>query len=386
MRASYLTYLVREYKKGRYLTPFKEIGKYFLLILSRFIGRPLTGPIHASIVVNYNCNLHCPMCDLWKKPAECRQGSVEKLTTPEMEKVIDDFAAIGTSGVGFTGGEPILRKDVLHLISYARSKGLVTHLSTNGYLMSKKEVAQRVVSSGLDAIAFSIDGVNPQTHDRLRGLPGSYEKAIEGIKNFLEIRKEEKREIVVMVVCVVSEENLEEINALMEKMKNLGVDYVSFLPLHKVDELKPPQRHSPCPRFSSANLKRLDLLIDQLLKDQKRRKVDNSSSYLKLFKRCFRGESLPIKCYASFVACCVDGYGNVFPCFPWLVADRGPVKNVREISFKDYWNSEHFNLVRKRIRGCRACYWNNQTELNILFTFKNVWETLMGLFSWRKFS
>lgn len=383
MRTSYLAYLINEYKKGNYFTIFTHPFKYLLLVISRFIGRPLTGPLHASLIVNYECNLRCPMCDLWQKPKEYGAKGKEKLTTEEMEKVIDDFSLIGASGIGFTGGEPILREDVLHLIKYARDRGLVTHLSTNGYLISKREVAEAVVLSGLDAIGFSIDGASAEINDELRGLKGSYEKAIHGIKNISEIRKEKNKRIVIIVVCVVSEKNLNEIPELIGKLTGAGVDYVSFMPLHNTDEIKIGQRISPCPKFTDDNLKKLDILIDRLVKDKKFKKVlDSSSGYLKLFKKSFRKEKLPLKCYASFVACCVDGYGDVYPCFPWMEANLQPVNNVREVSLKDYWGSEHFNMIRRqKIRNCGSCYWNNQTELNLLFNAKNLLKSVLEMIS-----
>jgi len=77
------------------------------------------------------------MCELFRRPAEYRRMGKKELTTEEMKKVIDDFAEIGTSGIGFTGGEPILRKDMLELIEYTKKKGMVTHMSSNGMAIDK---------------------------------------------------------------------------------------------------------------------------------------------------------------------------------------------------------------------------------------------------------
>ncbi len=77
----------------------------------------------------------------------------------------------------FSGGEPLLRPDVFELIEYACSLDIMSLMGSNGILITT-EVAKNLKSSGLSAIAISIDSLNREVHDDFRGKEGSLEKAL----------------------------------------------------------------------------------------------------------------------------------------------------------------------------------------------------------------
>lgn len=368
MRRSYIDYLFKKFKEGDLLLPVKSVYRYAAIALSRAIGISIVGPLHASIVATYACNLRCGMCELWKRDLAYKKDGRKELTTDEMKKVIADFAAIGTSGVGFTGGEPILRKDMLDLIKYAKAKGLVTHMSTNGLLMNEVMV-KKILDSGLDAIGFSLDGCNPQTHDKIRGVKGSFDKVISGIKNFVSLREESGKNIIVIVVCVISRKNINEILGLVNLLERIGVDRISFIPFHDIGVLTAGKETMEEFKIKEEELAKIDNIIDKLIDIKKKRGViESSERYIQLFKQFFRNHGLPISCYAGYATFAVDGYGDMYACFPMM--EMGLAKaagNVRNIPLKQFWHSKQLRLERKKIRNCRKCYWNNQTELNLLF-------------------
>jgi len=223
MRDSYISYLKQSIKNGGYSAPLKRAYQVLALKASRKLGEPLpgAGPLHGSITVTYRCNLKCGMCYLWKGPSQYGlKGIGEELNNAEMKKVIDDFAAIGTAGIGFTGGEPMLRTDMLDLITYTKKKGMITHMSCNGFLTANRDLSKKVIESGLDAIGFSLDGVSAETHDKVRGRDGSYDRVLKSIDNFVELRKELKKDIKIIVVCVVSNYNVDELVDLIKLLKD----------------------------------------------------------------------------------------------------------------------------------------------------------------------
>lgn len=373
MRKSYLAYLIKKIKEGDILIIPRMGYRYMGIYLSRLMHKPLAGPLHGSIIITYRCNLKCSMCELWKRPKEYNDKGKKELTTEELKKVIDDFKAIGTTGIGFTGGEPILRKDMTELIRYTKKKGMITHMSSNGYMINEK-IASEIINSGLDAIGFSLDGATAKTHDSIRGVQGSYDKVINAITTFNKLNKDRKKKIIIVVVIVISTLNLHEIKEMVSLLKRSGVDKISFIPFHDIGKLADGTATMNKHQIKPEEMKQLDSVIDFLVETKKKELIiDSSENFLRLFKHCFRNKPLPIPCYAGYATFSIDGYGDMYPCFPMM--EIGMAKNVvncKDISLKEYWKSKKLNKVREEIRNCRKCYWNNQAEINLLFNQKRI--------------
>ena len=123
------------------------------------------------------CNLKCIHC--YSNSADIEYP--DELTTEEGKKLIDDLAAFGSPVILFSGGEPLIRKDLLELAQYATDKGMRAVISTNGTLITK-EIAAKLQKIGLSYVGVSLDGL-AKTHDRFRGKKGAFAAAIEGIRN-----------------------------------------------------------------------------------------------------------------------------------------------------------------------------------------------------------
>ncbi len=368
MRDLYLSYLLKKTIEGDLLIGVKKGLQYSGLVLSHATRKSLAGPFHGSIVVTYKCNLRCPMCFLWKGPGEYdKQHDKKELSTEEMFHLIDDFAAIGTAGIGFTGGEPILRPDMLDIIKYTKKKGMVTHMSSNGRIIASKGIAKKVVESGLDAIGFSVDGALPKTHDAIRGK-GSYEGVLQAIDNIVVFRKELKSRIKIVVVCVVSNYNVDQLVDLVTILKKRGVDHISFMPFHDIGLFSSGKENSADFKIDQEKIERLNKAVDELINIRKKSKaIENSLAYLKLFKDAFAHKKLPFSCYAGYATLCIGAYGDIYPCFPRMEGEIEKGPNIRQTPLKEYWHSEQVKKDREKIRGCRDCFWNNQTEINLLF-------------------
>lgn len=369
MRSSYLSYTWKRVKERKLNWLAEQLFKFPLIKLGHLINRPLCGPVHGIIFVTYRCNYNCVFCNLPQRAKENKEVGLKELTTEELKRVIDDFAKIGTTGMGFTGGEPLIRSDIYALIAYARSKKLFTHLSHNGFFVANKNVAQAILDSGLEAINVSLDGPNAQSHDWSRGTPGAFEKAVMGIKNLVYLRKKHKNKIQIMVTCVITEKNLDEVVDLVYFVKGLSIDRIGFMPVQDLAVQGDPKKRPT--RFKVKNLQRANQVIDELIALKRKGfddgfSIDTTVEYFELFKDSFAGKLLPIPCFAGFVTYAIDPYGNIYPCFSWVEMNK-PLANIRQISLKDYWNCEEMRKVREETKKCRACFWNNQTELNVFF-------------------
>lgn len=123
------------------------------------------------------CNLRCRHC---YAGAECRDFEGE-LTTEEALTMIDDLSAFSVPVLLFSGGEPLLRKDLFKLGKYAAGKGIRTVISTNGTLITP-EIAQDIKDADFSYVGVSLDGMEA-TNDKFRGVKGAFEDALEGIRN-----------------------------------------------------------------------------------------------------------------------------------------------------------------------------------------------------------
>ncbi|MHC5080447.1 MAG: 12,18-didecarboxysiroheme deacetylase [Planctomycetota bacterium] len=126
--------------------------------------------------VTRRCNLRCVHCYAHARG----RGGRGELTREEGYALIDDLAGFGTPVILFSGGEPLLRKDLFDLLDRAVSRGMRTVVSTNGTLIGEGE-ADRLASAGVSYVGISLDGLG-EVNDRFRGRPGAFEDALSGIR------------------------------------------------------------------------------------------------------------------------------------------------------------------------------------------------------------
>jgi MoaA/NifB/PqqE/SkfB family radical SAM enzyme len=104
-----------------------------------------------------------------------------ELSLDEIKKIIDDIASFASPILVLTGGEPLYRDDVFDIALYAKEKGLKVALATNGTLIDEKK-ALRIKDVKISRGSISIDGKWSESHDKFRGIPGSFEKALNGAR------------------------------------------------------------------------------------------------------------------------------------------------------------------------------------------------------------
>lgn len=131
-------------------------------------------PISMFLAVTERCPYQCAHCSAGGR------NPVQELTTAEMMKVLADLQEMGTAIIGFTGGEPLLRADLLELIS-AIDERSVSFLFTSGYGLTL-EKAKAFKKAGLFAVGISLDDADPSRMDALRGREGAFDRAVAAVK------------------------------------------------------------------------------------------------------------------------------------------------------------------------------------------------------------
>ncbi len=127
--------------------------------------------------VGQRCNLKCVHC----YSHSLNREYTGELSTDEGKALIEDLARFGSPVLLFSGGEPLLRKDLPALASLATERGMRAVVSTNGTLITKK-MAEELRRVGLSYVGISLDGMK-ETNDRFRGMEGAFDAALEGIRN-----------------------------------------------------------------------------------------------------------------------------------------------------------------------------------------------------------
>ncbi len=178
------------------------------------------GPIVTLWSITHNCNLNCKHCYI------SHDSPIKELTYKEVCKIIDQLYEANTFILGFSGGEPLLRKDIFEIFQYASEKMNVA-LATNGIYITP-QIAEKLKDVGVGYVQISIDGLK-ETHDHNRGV-GTYEKAISAIKSCLNAG------LYVSMDVVVTKANVDQFPLLIDLAKRLKVqkiEIVDFVPTGK---------------------------------------------------------------------------------------------------------------------------------------------------------
>ena len=158
------------------------------------------------------CNLACVHC----RASAIETPDPEELTTAEGMRLIDEIASMSKGIILIlTGGEPLMRADVFDLAAHGTAAGLRVVMAPNGTLITR-EAARRMAETGIQRISVSIDGATAEDHDRFRGVPGAFEKLVEGLRRAEEVGVE------FQVNTTVTRQNMGQLEAIQDMVVALG--------------------------------------------------------------------------------------------------------------------------------------------------------------------
>jgi Fe-coproporphyrin III synthase len=162
------------------------------------------------------CNLRCVHCYAHAK-ASLQEN---ELSTEEGKALLDDLSRMGVPVILFSGGEPLMRKDLPELASYAVSKGMRAVISTNGTLITAP-IARELKEIGLSYVGISLDGME-RINDKFRGVDGAFQAALKGIENC------QNAGIKVGLRFTVNKFNVDEIPALFDLLEKRKIPRICF--------------------------------------------------------------------------------------------------------------------------------------------------------------
>ncbi len=290
--------------------------------------------------ITQQCNLACPHCY-----SSAASKHPDELSVPECRAVIDALSELGVETIGWTGGEPLMRKDLEETIAYAGDRGISSAITTNGVLLTAKR-ARQLKEVGVESIQVSLDGSTPERNAMMRQATGrQFERVISGI------RSSQQMGFRVHLAMLLGQANLEDARDFVALARDLGVSSVRFCAF------------VPKGRGSATTIKEKLSFSDRL-------------NDLKILVEGLRGSVDPVilfdpafgplppdyqfhPCIAGTETFYLAPNGDVFPCTS-LIDDEFTVGNVRQRSLFSLWNDSRMAPLRSHggrdVTGyCRTC-------------------------------
>jgi len=169
--------------------------------------RLVNHPVLCNYYLTYRCNATCDFCDIWEQPSPY-------VTLENVAANLDGLKKLGVKVVDFTGGEPLLHRQLPEILGLAKDKGFITTVTTNGLLYPKKA---KSLAGLIDMLHFSLDSFDREQHDTMRGV-ACYDAVLKSIDIALELGERPD------ILFTVFAHNLDQIEPLYEnitKPKNL---------------------------------------------------------------------------------------------------------------------------------------------------------------------
>lgn len=170
----------------------------------------------AVIEVTEACNFNCKWCYASSSYRNTKPRYMEK---SNLKRMLGMLAASGVRQVTYSGGEPTLYPHLDFAIREARALGLIVHVNTNGYLLTRA-LANEWKRLGVTQVQINIDSAVPQKHDAIRGMEKSFEKALAALKNVKEAG------MTGVSQTVLTSENEHEIMDIIKIARDVGVERV----------------------------------------------------------------------------------------------------------------------------------------------------------------
>lgn len=305
------------------------------------------------LTITDRCMFKCKMCYIWKT-ASCPDS--EEPTIENWKQFIASFRRFtkGKSCISFTGGEVLMSDKTLELISCASQLGIDTLLNSNAYLINE-DMAKRLHDAGLKKINLSLDSLNENRHDFLRGIPGSYMRVMKAIgclhKHAVNLE--------IHINTVIMESNLDDIIQLaLWAIQNERISSIHFQAVSQPfkdipNDLWYEQKEASL--LWPKDRKRTEYVLDELikLKEKYGEKINNSAAQFRLFKYYFNNPLNFVKRYECHMykdLINVSPFGDVRIC-----NDMPNIGNIKEEGFdvEEIWYSSKARAVRDNMRKCK---------------------------------
>lgn len=291
-------------------------------IIDRLVSRDNIYSV--TFEMTYNCNEKCVHCYAFSDRIE------QRLSYSEYCAIIDDLYDMNCQRISFTGGDPFVNPDFIDVFKYARKKGFICDIYTNGqYLHDNQERFDEIIKLFPGTIYISLYGPSAAIHDKITRIAGSFDKTL------AVIRKLKQAGIFVVINIMALNINGDFIPATIDMLKSYGIEYrVGFSIINQNDGSSEPMKYFLDDKGKVKKIMRLthttDVFNDISLEDR--------------------------MCGAAQTSLSVSPTGDVYPC----ISIKQKLGNIRQTKIKNIWLSEKrkgfIDSIRwKNTKKCKDC-------------------------------
>ena len=306
------------------------------------INRKLGGeraPLQGTIELTHRCPLTCSHC-YNNLPMADRQARSSELSYQEHCRIVDEITEAGCFWLLYTGGEIFARKDFLDIYTYAKQKGLLITLFTNGTLITPK-VADYLADWRPFSIEITLYGRTRETYEKLTRIPGSYDRCMRGIGLLMERNLPLKLKT---VAVSINKHEVWDMNRFVEE--ELGLEF-------KFDAMINPR--IDCSQSPLATRLKPEEIVALDLESPKRAAAWTKHTQASVDRMHLWTHSDEVyTCGGGIQAFAIDPYGKMSIC----VLSHFDTYDLRQGTFREGWESFLFQVrhkKRSRLTKCVAC-------------------------------
>lgn len=327
-------------KSSGYRVPSEFLSKVVEAIITKDV------PIFANLFLTRRCNLRCAKCRVIQRVSP-------ELDIDDWKNVIDKIHDLGTRWVSLTGGEPLIRRDILPgIIKYLRKKGFVFYLATNGVLLDK-DCIRELIDSGLKSMGFTLDSLDALKEVQM----GRGQLTTNKVKEILLWYKSDqnfRENLSIAVSSVLTRENVEEVPEIIRFASEYGSGFVLNFLQSDISERWWLRSYAPELELQEGDRERVINLINEIIKMKRDGyPVVGPIEYLEDgLKYILNGRTL--RCRAGELFFSVNSDGKIMPCQdlpPLDWADLTKIENLKE-SWKDISRG-----IKRARSTCPGCFW-----------------------------
>ena len=332
-------------------------------------------PKFSVIEVTRDCPMKCEMCFNWQ--AEPVKGLI---TDDDVKRYIDQLAGFVKKPfeINLAGGEPLARKNVFDIVRYIISKDFTVSLTTAGYLLDDP-MLDRIRESGLTLMPVSLDSLDEEVHDKLRGRKGTHKKVMHA---FDVLTKDRGCLRNLTIQTIIMRPNLDGIVDLVKWANDRDIA-VSLMALMRPNGLPVDANWYKDKKYEHLwpnNRREINRTIDALIKlKNNNARIDTSIAQLEAFKEYYRKPTVFIKdgpCSLGDGIMNVAPDGNVYLCW-----EKGALGNIKYDNIYNLWYSARAKKIRESIIRCRKncsemvnCFFEGQSKVSLTKLFADFFK------------
>jgi len=280
-------------------------------------------PNKLTIDIGNVCNLKCPLCPTGRNDKSASKGLMQ---FGGFKKVIDELGDYLTNLDLYNWGEPLLNKDLIKMIRYAKGRNIPVTISTNLNIL-EEGMAEQIISTYIDKIFISCDGASPETYSKYR-VGGDFDTVISNTAQLVEAKEKLKNHYTRLILLFhVFRHNEHEVEEVKEVAKSLGVEL-------RINRMRTDMGREIFERVEDS--------------------IERDKDWIPLNpEHCGfdpEGRKSRFTCKQLWKTAVINWDGAVLPCCA-VYGERYAFGNVFEEPFASIWNNEKYRLARQEVRN-----------------------------------